>query len=126
MRTSSTDLNSKITKMQSESRCGEDGQVRPKEVLPLVSAASYSRAPKTIRDVLVDRLRPSTYSLTRPPPPLSPHSSLIEFLSLLLFLKIKPPVNAGTRTTSLWVTRELEGPIPVDSTAGFLLTDFST
>jgi len=71
-----------------------------------VSAASYSRAPKTIRDVLVDRLRPRTYSLTRPPPPLSPHSSLIEFLSLLLFRKIKPPVNAGTRTTSLWVTRE--------------------
>ena len=57
MRTSSTDLSSRITKMQSESRRGEDGQVEAKRGLAFIQRHElFSNAPKTLRVVPVDRL----------------------------------------------------------------------
>ena len=59
---------------RNSSGSGEDGKVEADRTCFYFRHHELaSDAPKTIRDVPVDRLS-NTYFLTRPPPPLSPHS----------------------------------------------------
>ena len=63
-----------IYEKRNSSGSGEDGKVEADRTCFYFRRHELSSdAPKTIRDVPVNRLS-STYFLTRPPPPLSPHS----------------------------------------------------
>ena len=79
---------------RNSSGSGEDGKVEADRTCFYFRRHELSSdAPKTIRDVPVDRLS-NTYFLTRPPPPLSPHS---DFRNCKLGLRMKTVI----RSTSL-------------------------